>query len=444
MIEREYRREMDRVFLDPERMDRISQAMVREKPGRKLRLGRAVLLAACLCLALTVSALALSPALRERLAQAMGSFGPYSQSIENVSAVDQGYEVSVLSAVTDRRRVKIYLQVKDLTGVRMLDEHNELAAAMLRGTEAGTLAGDCVDYDPETHTALFELSDYQDEPTGLEEEIVLAVKLIEAQHYRFQLTRPLPKELISPKPLRCITQEDGRTVLAPGQTAAPLEGVDKAELSSMGFASDGTFQVMVRLADGASVESYDSYLLTDVFVNGEFPCEQMDEIRYTLDGASYVGLIFTNIDPDDLDGLEFGAACVGVDMGEQVEGSWELPFQVENLPDLIELPLRGAVSAHPFPATLTLTPLGGTITGSYETGYLGERDFAIVYDGGERITDTVQRPGRMNPNGLCCLANWDFGEPVDLSRAVALELGDWYIPLTGEDAGTVYPIEGHP
>jgi len=450
MIEREYRKEMDRVLLDPERMAQISQAMVRETPApkRRFRLGRAVLLAACLCLALTASALALSPTLRERLAQIMGSFEPYSQSIENVSAVDQGYEISVLSAVTDQYRMKIYLQVKDLTGERMVDEHNKLAITVTRGTETGGIPSDCVDYDPATHTALFEIDDYQDEPSGLEEEILLTVKWIRTQCYQYQLTQPpLPKELISPEPLDCITQEDGRTVLAPGQTVAPLEGVDKAELSSMGFASDGTFQVMVRLADGASAESYDSFLLTEILVNGESPCapfEQIDEIRYTLDGAAYVGNIYNCIDPDDLDGLEFAAACIGVDMDKKAEGVWELPFRVENLSEVIELTLHGAVGEHPFPTTLTLTPLGGTVTGSNEIGWLGMRDFAIVYDDGERMTATGVCPGRTGPNILCRLANWNFGEPVDLSRAAALELGEWYIPLTGENAGTVYPIENHP
>ena len=43
------------------------------------------------------------------------------------------------------------------------------------------------------------------------------------------------------------------------------------------------------------------------------------------------------------------------------------------------------------------------------------------------------------PGELCVLGNWEFTEPLDLDRAVAVEIGDWHIPLTGPEAGVVRP-----
>ena len=45
----------------------------------------------------------------------------------------------------------------------------------------------------------------------------------------------------------------------------------------------------------------------------------------------------------------------------------------------------------------------------------------------------------MSPDELCVLGNWEFTEPLDLDRAVAVEIGDWHIPLTGPEAGVVRP-----
>ena len=81
MMEQEYRREMDRVELSPDQRARIVQAMVEESPRKKRRRPPMRLLAAAVlvCGALTTSALALSPTLRDYLAQALGSFTSYSQ-----------------------------------------------------------------------------------------------------------------------------------------------------------------------------------------------------------------------------------------------------------------------------------------------------------------------------------------------------------------------------
>ena len=50
-----------------------------------------------------------------------------------------------------------------------------------------------------------------------------------------------------------------------------------------------------------------------------------------------------------------------------------------------------------------------------------------------------RRHGVFSPGELCVLGNWEFTEPLDLDRAVAVEIGEWHIPLTGPEAGVVRP-----
>lgn len=78
--------------------------------------------AVLVCGALTTSALALSPTLRDYLAQALGSFTSYSQEPEGAVAVDQDVEIRVVSAVTDQYRMKIYVEAQDLTGEYFTDD----------------------------------------------------------------------------------------------------------------------------------------------------------------------------------------------------------------------------------------------------------------------------------------------------------------------------------
>lgn len=128
MFERDYRQEIEHISLRPDAMARIAKAMAAEPavpPRRRAKL-RIFLIAAALCIAVTATALAASPGLREQLFEALGDFAPYSREIDKSSAVDQDFEISVLSAVTDRYRLKLYVQVRDLTGERMIDENTKI------------------------------------------------------------------------------------------------------------------------------------------------------------------------------------------------------------------------------------------------------------------------------------------------------------------------------
>lgn len=447
MFERDYQQEMERISLSPDAMARIAEAMAAEPavpPRRRPKL-RVFLVAAALCVALTATVLAASPGLRAQLFAALGDFAPYSREIDKASAVDQDFEIKVLSAVTDQYRMKLYVQVRDLTGERMIDENTQIWAKLQRDSGEANVLSNCVAFDPDTHTALFEINEEREEPSDLQEDIRFWVGYVWPQVYDFATSEPLPTELISEEVLDCMTLDDGQVVLKPGQTPAPLSGFDKAELSSMGFAADGSFQVLVQLADGGLLEwgkgHRESLLLTNLYIDGE-PSTNSEDIRFELDGKSYVGISFPNVDPEDLDKLTLSDAYGTVLMSEPIMGEWEVPFQVENYP-VIELTLTGEAEGERLPTQLILTPLGAMVKGEWEMGYRGNAPFAVVRKDGTRLEEVRISYGRMSPTKVCVLGNWWFLEPLELEDAVSLELYPWYIPLTGEDAGHAYSMIDH-
>ena len=448
MFERDYRQEMERISLPPDAMARMAEAMAAEPAisSRRRPKLRVFLIAAALCIAVTATALAASPGLREQLFEALGDFAPYSREIDKSSAVDQDFEISVLSAVTDRYRLKLYVQVRDLTGERIIDENTKIWGKVQRDTGEENVLSDCVAFDPDTHTALFEINEEREEPSDLQEDIRFWVGYVWPQVYEFTTSEPLPKELISEEILDSMTLDNGQVVLKPGQTPAPLSGFDKAQLSSMGFAADGTFQVLVQLAEGGLLESaYDrqSLLLTNVYLDGEMHTGASEDISFELDGKSYVGISFTEVHPEDLDRLTLSNAYGTVLMSDPILGEWEIPFQVENYPTM-ELTLTGEAEGERLPTQLILTPLGAMVRGEWEMGYRGNCPFAVVRSDGSRLEQVQICHGRMSPTKICILGNWQFLEPLELEEAVAVELYPWYIPLTGENAGVAYPIDDHP
>lgn len=89
----------------------------RENRRRPLRTG---LMAAAICAALAVTAVAVSPPLRETLVQFLGSFEPYAQEVEGVSATDQGIELRVVRVLADKNGGTAYLEAEDLAGERRM------------------------------------------------------------------------------------------------------------------------------------------------------------------------------------------------------------------------------------------------------------------------------------------------------------------------------------
>lgn len=145
------------IVLDECRRTAILEAMEKgEKPMKKVIRPMVVLVA--VIAALTISALAFSPTVQKMLTEALGESAPYAQAVEGVSAVDNGIEVSVVSAITDSSTTKVYLAVRDLKGDRLAGGKFSISCCLSRpDTEVGigVLGGKYLSYDPESRTALF-------------------------------------------------------------------------------------------------------------------------------------------------------------------------------------------------------------------------------------------------------------------------------------------------
>lgn len=166
MLDEAYRKEMDQMGPNSEQMDRLMAAM--EAKGRRPRpLRRTVVLAAAVCAALVMTAVAASPGVMDALNEFLGGFTPYNQPVDAAACVANGIEIRVISAMADSAVVKVYAEARDVSGQDrlsdgmdvwgMIDRSQAEDKAVNEGNST-TGGGRCVSYDPETGVALLEFS----------------------------------------------------------------------------------------------------------------------------------------------------------------------------------------------------------------------------------------------------------------------------------------------
>ena len=244
-----------------------------------------------------------------------------------------------------------------------------------------------------------------------------------------------------------MTLDNGDMVLVPEQTPAELEGTDMFRLSSLGFAPDGTLQAIFQLSDEIvptdeiTVLGHDNGLLFDAYVDGEHVGGDIHVYApFAWDGKHYLGCGFeVPLEYKDRVTLsKAGGTLLTQAAFEPLEGPWTISFPVENIP-VKEIELTGAIGEWAYPTTFAISPLGAVATGSYEVGSWGGGPFSVIYEDGTRFESFERRHGVFSPGELCVLGNWEFTEPLDLDRAVAVEIWNWHIPLTGPEAGVVRP-----
>ncbi len=249
-------------------------------PPREKRRGlgavKTVLIAAALCAALLCTAFAASPELRGMLAEALGGFAPYAQEQEGQEReayVIDGIEFRVVSALADDFTVRAYVEARELEGDRLSKlERNALGGAFglvdvpikdmgnSEGSGGGTTSGICLDYDPETKTALLAVTSWgqvmADDLSGAE------VKLFSLSGGPKAAYRTIWENSggvcfpVDVKPMPSLTLD--------GELASAL-GAEEVRISSLGlsviFKGDGAWHrfagtnVSVRLSDGTLAEA---------------------------------------------------------------------------------------------------------------------------------------------------------------------------------------------
>lgn len=440
-------RAMAGVTLSPARRAAILDAAQRgERPVK--RLVRPVLALAAALAALTLSAFALVPELRAAVAEVLGSFVPYSQTVEGVSVTDQGIEVRVVSALSDATTARVYLAVRDIAGNRLDRGDSSLGFIISRpeAEETAFVSGSrYIGYDTERKTATFEITHEGTLTASNGDTVQLNITRIQPgyHHYRLQL----PQVLLTDRLLETQQIDTGETILLPGQTEYRFTDVNTLHLSSMGFASDGRLHILLELGEGVS----QCNMLTTLYNKASGAAMDTGEIRVldiTLGDQRYYEISLPAT-PDILDSLKLNT-IYGVVLEDipAIEGNWALRVKTEQAPQR-NLTMNEKIGGITYRG-ITLSPFALTISGNPASD---EKEGFISYDTPVAVLladGTVLHPkagGGSYINGAAgdrAFHRWAFEDAVDVTQVTGVAVGYWLIPLDGDTAGPGYWLKELP
>ena len=241
MFQSDYRREMDSLAPGSAAMERLEELLAEgpaegKRPRR--RLGRRAALALALCGALTATALAAGPSIRQALSAHLGSFAPYGQALEGTATVN-GVEIRLLEAVTDGYSARVYYTLTDLEGGRFND-HTAVGGS-ISAENLGAVArfgGGVISYDPDTGTLLVEKLLFG---ADFSQPAALTVGSADSSRRTFDAVLPVT---LPEKPIQT-TLVDGRAVALPGQNTVTDPDNGDYVLSTVGFDGEGRFHALV-------------------------------------------------------------------------------------------------------------------------------------------------------------------------------------------------------
>lgn len=418
---------------------------------------RTGLIAAALCAVLAVGALAASPALREAIDQALGSFGPYSQEVEGVSCTDQGVELRVVRTLADENGGTVYLEATDHTGNRLSGK------SVLEGYNSSCLA-----YDPETRTALFGVAIDPMWYQGRDEagQYTLEFDAIQPAVVRFDQVE-LPWELVTARRLDSMTLSaqdcvecmdsapvEANTVLVPNQTPAGL-GTELFTLSSIGFDQAGAIHVQIRLAEGVTAgvgEIWSSFPALDESLRATLGAQWELGERHTTfvqDGIYYKDICFTGLTDAQLGQFSIDSLTGQVQLGETIQGQWKLTFPLNLLPQRV-ITLEETINGQVLESiTITATtvrktaryldPEHPTVLGYQLSVYLEDGSILTVpYDSRARRQTLYQgEDGALSPRGSQAPAGeaitWALPQAVDPQEVVGIAIGQRYLPIHSDN-----------
>lgn len=450
MFKDDYRRDMDALTLGAERKANILHAMEEEK-AMKRTIGRTILIAAALCVALAVTALAVSPGLREALAAALGSFAPYSQEPQGIKAVDQGIEVKVVSALSDGNVIRLYFTAQDLEGDR-LDEYTstnfQIKPPSTDGRwKSGTLyRSELVSYDKETKTALFTTGLVGDGLPLSDLTINAMAQVFTPGHHEFRFDLP---DLEAPETVRSKMLDSGETVLVPEQMPRSLES-DMLSLSSYGFGEDGKLHILYQIHMNVEKVFMNTSLNSHILEAGDLAGtvlsqrynRKLNEVIFQEDGATYYD-VTCDVDMADADDVLLREVYGFIKSEKSIEGTWSLEVPLENAEArVIDLCNSGTVLDGVTGNRLSLTRIGATVEGD-PNGTNSQLAYKLTVF----LKDGTQLHGTVDSNYYSkdyCSAHSSFKEPLDVDQVIGVALGMWYIPIDGDVASQGYWLDAMP
>ncbi len=476
MTREDMKRILDQAGPTPEQEAAMLSAVLSGEAGAQKRRGlsrlAAVSLAAALCAALAVTALAVSPTLREALQNALGLFGPYSQEVEGLCAVDQGIEVKVISALSDGNTAKVYYEVRDLSGDRLdgflYDDLKLMPASYDAPWVSFGGGGDLtIEYDEETKTALRTGSFSADGPSA--EKLTLDFDI-----RKFSPGLHLEEPAIDPawiarETLKTKTLENGKVVLAPEQNPRSLDS-DCLSLSSFGSGEDGVIHFQVKAEGDASQWDREEcviyfggksrsdtapyyprtnrYLATreTTHMTAEEK-ERTDPVTwFEQDGAFYWD-VRTGITPADLaegDVEWYKTLCAYCYTCPPIEGEWSLEIATQPVEQIrVDVTGPGLTLNDITIKNMYLSVLGCTIE-SDPNGGAGTLVFPLtVYLRDGRVMSHILYDSLYHAGGYA-VNHWSFPEPVEPGEVTAIALGQWCVPIENGAALPGYWLEEEP
>ena len=413
---------------------RPREAAVKKRPTPLCGL----LIAAAAAAALAVTALALSPTLRDALRGALGAFPPYAQNMagKGVSAVDQGIEVRVVSALADGNTIIVYFEAQDLTGDRMDGSTNtntqlEWPKGQVEWRRGMTLLPEQIAYDAATKTALYRAGFVGDGVPAERLTVTLYGQVFSPGYHSFGSQEPLPDEVICKTLLRTETLPGGGVVLVPRQNPAPLPD-DRMIISACGFGTDGRFHVQIGVEAGSEGYCWPT-VESKAFLSGQrsfFYYEREGEAQFERDGMTYFDYTYRG-ERADLEDMAILLSIASVQKEGEIWGEWRLeaPLELQRA-TVISMENSGTEPAiGPEALRLFLSPISCTIendpkdNGKTSLGY----PLALFLADGSVISGLTCDSNYYS--GRYATDHWTFPRPIDPAAVTAIAIGQWYVPL---------------
>ena len=459
MFEPEYRAQFDSINPSPALVeatkDRVRTASSnREKPRRHLtRRGLAALATAAV---LTVTALAAGPTLWQAIQNDLGNRASYATQVK-AACEDQGIRIEVLAALADTRVTRLYFTVQDRTGALLdADTTSDLILSQETGGQFGWGNGgkglEVLSYDPEQHLATLVYSRGTADLAGTPPTRVrLDATYFIPGHRQAELV--LDRDELPTETLESTVTNAGTTVLLSDQNPMVLGEDGDVSISSIGFASDGSFHIRFAqgekvspITDGECPFRVDYYLYNPE--NPERWPEQGvgDAICTAVEGGW--DFCLPSLTPDTLEYLDL--LCLSADYsvaGGRIEGNWAVTVPVE------VMDLRTAAPAEPLvlPYTqngeqpygrthdaqlhqFTVSPLSvcadfTTPEGQEAPCMLNGAELSLTVT---MADGTVLAPAYYDEvwSQQAGWVMWEFEDPIDPDQVVSVTLNGQTIPLS--------------
>ena len=336
----------------------------------------------------------------------------------------------MVAALSDESGTRAYVAVTDLTGDRLGENlvYN------------GRLGSSCISYDQSTRTALLEMPMMTERDFNEDGSLTLTFASFQPG-FRELTGIPFPAAALSTAARSSRLFTDGeltkKTVnwgtearaLLPDQNPVKLEGTDLIWISSSGFDENGVFHILYEMAEGVQCAADPTPAME--FDDRETPSYRINQIAW--EDGRYLDISFPDSNvftKESVPHLELKDMTIRLYTEEDIEGSWELTFFPENLPQrsaamsetLSGMSMTG-VDLTAISLRLELTSRGGTPANYPVSVYLADGTRIDIEDWGQ-ISDLDERMTRIVKDGRVYYGT--VVTPPGKERHFAVT---WYLPV---------------